>query len=903
MSIREVFPLRKRRSSFGEKTPRRRARFLLGKTPCSSLNESMNSSFDGEPEITWDNNSPSPMKCTRLATRLRNKGQQVSDVSEIVKRITAPCSSTEESTSTGRPGTPTLLGVWMRKDGRLGSESTAVTVKSDNVKPINQTPVRRRNKRKVSSGKPVGIRSSQVTKYMKKLIEETEAQELKNKGEDKQDIALDRVLPTESKTKQSSSHPVVIEISDDNNELDLERGNVQPDNSKQIQDNPNSSMDLFAESPPNTSVNKQKLARSVEKPQDLQHKEKEENIHSLKAQLGKTESKDEVRDKSGNQNISYQDDLWDDDDLFCDDSFIRQATQIEIQCSQVKDKKVEIEDLNMNGINGKLTTSTPLIKKTDNRVSARANDVSGNMNYGSKGSKSVISTMVNLQKTSQFSANSSNSIAMKNQRTMPVSKSNQQLPQSGTTMQGKTAMFTNKDQQHQVTGTAMQNQTARDKIPLKPLTGKALNATRIQTKHEATSVNATATQGSKNSSQQFLQRNSTTKSRLGSKNNNLQPSVPSDGNVNVGIRHSPFGDCTGPVKSNKQVPGQTTVKINQPTNNKYTGCLHSKGNQNNLEPSVPKASGIGNSQGATVKTLQPLKSTPKIDQLTITAKVETKGSSSSTQSGIKATRNSDTAIAENHHYDLDISLNKDDLLELLEQDWSSEESITSDTNMATETRSKTVNSGNVTLSKTGQEKLGVDSDKLALSHSNSVTAAKSAESMTKGKINLVHVNRQPIATCTRSGTTSKPQFLPSNSISSKGVSVTSVNSKPLGDNNGKSQLNINANQTAVLKKDNMLTAGKTGECRNNGHKEENGKDDKTAMSNSQGESSSQRCSPEEIERKKKEALQRRQQKMKLSQPTQTNRHIQTSEFQPSSVSTNSKNQRKYSFRQLKSKSK
>ncbi|XP_078000692.1 uncharacterized protein LOC144453310 [Glandiceps talaboti] len=904
MSIRDTFPLRKRRYSNGKQTPRRSNRLSFqGRLDSRvSLNESMNSSIDGEPEITWDNSSPSPRKCTRLASRIR-KGGHVTDVSEIVKRLTVPCNGSPDSSNTDKPSTPTLLGLWMKKDG------TEVNKAVDNSKKsikATQTPVRRRNKRKVRSGRPASISSSQVTKYMRKLIEETEAHELMAKEDNEDAITDNGTAAVNNCNEQKDDEDDVIlmdEDYDDDNDDERDTGadeneqkNLSQANNSVMEHDGNGSVDLF------TDVNDE-----GDTVNDIAAIGITGNIeNSRRSPAKKMIDERKSSRKNEGQNSSSQDELWDDDDFFYDDIVLRQATQIEMQCSQIQEKRPEeLEDFTKNR---KLVASTPLAHKTRS-VTAASNSVVMIKQFSKTGNAHGVKTGKPAV-TNTWQSRSSHST---DKITKPVT--------------GKGLMTGNLSRTHQqpLTGkvASVNTMTKMQTRSFSPYGNQFVS--KMQTRsgtpngNKLVSVSKSVPHRSNQFQSNTINRNETGKSGIHSGLNNpatLSRPVQAGCNVPTTL----VGNRTS-VSHNRPLPG-ANIKSTSASNAKCTPNLQCKG-QSSFVPKMNETTWKVTSSSSNYTDIgngKTVQNAPKLNQLTTTANTLNTFTTDMQQLESKSRVTESNKTQPQSSTDYDLSLTKDDLLTLMEEDdsWDFEVCDALTTNKPeTEAMKDSMQSTHQNYVKETTQKVTQQAKQLGTTQQqrNPVITNLDRNKISK-TVAATHANTSSTATVTRRMMSTNTETI-RNCQANSSITLSSV--KPLGEF-GKTS---NTHGSRPIQQSNPV----------NKPKMDNNRNVKIKLSSSQDESSSQRYTAAEIERKKKAALQRRQQKIHLSQSTQLESKGPRTSSQGSSNSNgprtssqgssnsngprtssqgsnnsntstvNSQTQKKYSFRHIKTSSK
>ncbi|XP_002735190.1 uncharacterized protein LOC100378911 [Saccoglossus kowalevskii] len=886
MSIREVFPARKRRYSYAEKsqkTPRsgRRTRSAfdraVGRSP---WNDSMNASIDGEPEITWDNNTPSPRRCTRLATKIRKRDANATNVSEIVRRIT----STSSDVTCAKPSTPTLLNVWMNKDDEGGSSTRRTTSLSS-----MQTPIRRRNKRKVN-GRPIGVRSSQVTKYMNKLIEEAEAQDMINNEDDNIFQEKPKVGNDNQETALTKNGEVILAIDSEEEDEDSEKQ----------KNNNNDSIELFEKV--TTEVVHSEVSEDIQQDDSCKYEGGGENADVQSAKLGKRKS------NSPDPLLGDGDDLWDDDDLYCDDSFLRQATQIEIQCSQIADSiPVKIEDFSKNS---NVVASTPLVHKAKSVIDT-AKMATGSTSRILQKLKETESKPV---KTRQFGGTSVkvNQFAVKNKQQLPVA--------SKPALSNPPRLVPN-TRQHTATRDT-EGPSNPQSLPRRPLNiAGAVN--NLLTQSAQTSVNSDLSQ----------------RMHVASSSHKAIPTLTT----------------TAPTTTKSLIPAKNfTVPSSQVcrTSNLAIQCAskqfsrafspHKAHNVASTNPSNPSTRTTRNNSSSTLGSTKsyPHEYNGKANCFSKTNQLTTTASGVNMNDPVCHKNLMKTANSE-----YDISLTSDELLSLIGQDdsWDIDDTVLGNTNEAsglktnqpellynkavdppvsskantkmqqlfcsvktntqsgtkqivhgvTGSHSQTMNLTENKMTESSRKNVG----HYTLPVKNTGSLSLKANSTTASKYNeasklAANSQKAPTRMTLRSssvtfGTTNIPT-IPKDTLMNK---TSGLNTKPLGDCNKTLVSHGMGNNARNSSRTNQFMNAHS--VKSSGSSGTTGSESSGKLSSSQGEKTcSQRYTPEEIERKKLEALKRRQERQQSSQESSG----RSSQCSSSSTSTQS---RKYNFKHIK----
>ncbi|XP_078671875.1 uncharacterized protein LOC144911618 [Branchiostoma floridae x Branchiostoma belcheri] len=278
MSLTNFYSMTKRTHTSRQKTPKsRRKRSAIDgdRSPLHLRSPGMLGSqvmtlsqSESEPEVRWDNNSPSPRRIMQL-TRLKPNGPGA-DLSDIVKRLA--CGDDEISPS------PPMLGLWMDKTGPNSCVQTTI------VSPV-RPPVRRTRRRRV------GGLSAEAEEELRRL-----AAGLNNPVRTTCENGNSEEPPKASAScSAADSVPMTQRIS----QVSSEGGDIPE------------SFTLFDEPTQHTDSSSQ---RSETRPSQVS------------SQVTEMDNK-EVEHSDANTEDSLLA-LWEDDDLFENDSFVRIATQI-----------------------------------------------------------------------------------------------------------------------------------------------------------------------------------------------------------------------------------------------------------------------------------------------------------------------------------------------------------------------------------------------------------------------------------------------------------------------------------------------------------------------------------------------------------------------------------------------
>ncbi|XP_066282064.1 uncharacterized protein [Branchiostoma lanceolatum] len=280
MSLTNFYSMTKRTLSRRQKTPKSRRKRpaidgdrspLYPRSPGDMLGSQVMalSQSESEPEVRWDNNSPSPRRIMQL-TRLKPNGPGA-DLSDIVKRLA--CGDDEISPS------PPLLGLWMDKTGPSGVQRTIAS-------PVHVRPPVRKSRRR-----GVGGLSAEAEQELRRL-----AAGLNNPVRNRYENG-DKEEPPKASASCSTADgvPMTQRIS----QYSSQGGDIPE------------SFTLFDE--------------------PTQHTDSSSQRSETRLSQASTQKLSEIIKEEEQSDANTEDSLlalWEDDDLFENDSFVRIATQL-----------------------------------------------------------------------------------------------------------------------------------------------------------------------------------------------------------------------------------------------------------------------------------------------------------------------------------------------------------------------------------------------------------------------------------------------------------------------------------------------------------------------------------------------------------------------------------------------